>query len=49
MQVFFPDAIDSIDESARAIIPVAFTPQTADIPFTFIVETFDLTPPDARG
>ena len=47
--MFFPDVIDSIDESGRAIIPVAFTPQTADISFTFIVETFDLTPPDARG
>jgi len=52
VEVFFPNPVVTEDETSQrgqAIFPVTFSPQSADIPFTFIVETFDLTPPDARG
>ena len=36
-------------ESERARFSVIFDPMPTDIPFTFIVETFDFSPPDAEG
>ena len=48
--MFFASSVEITDESRGfGILLVTFSPQRADIPFTFIVETFDLTPPDARG
>ena len=37
------------ESSGQARFSVIFAPQPTDIPFTFIVETFDFSPPDAEG
>ena len=38
-----------IDEFTAAGCLVIFDPQETEIPFTFIAETVDLSPPDAAG
>ena len=47
----FVEASEEIDESSDQVrFRVRFDPEPTEISFTFIVETFDLTPvPDARG
>lgn len=50
VQVFFTNDTITIDESSRSVtFTLGFAPQATNIQFTVIVETFDLTPPDARG
>ena len=46
--MFLQGSVDTT-ESERAFLSVGFTPQPTDIPFTFIVETFDFSPADAEG
>ena len=47
----FRPATEETDESSeQARFEVTFDPEPTEISFTFIVETFDLTPvPDAEG
>ena len=50
MQVFFPSDTAAIFESKEFVsFPVTFTPLRTNIPFTFVVETFDLVTSDAIG
>lgn len=49
IQVFFMRQISRIRELEQVIIPVGFSPQKTNIPFTVRVETFDLSPSSAQG
>lgn len=51
VQVRFFTVQDSVstEESSNARFAVIFDPQDTEIPFTFLVETVDLSPPDAEG
>lgn len=45
----FQQQLVKVDEYTDAQFLVVFTPQPTEIPFTFVVGTFDFLPPDARG
>ena len=45
----FQQQLVEADETTLARFSVTFSPQDTEIPFTFIVETVDLSPPDAEG
>ena len=50
MQVFFPsDTVATFESRGFVVFPVTFTPLSTDIPFTFIVESFDLMISDETG
>ena len=46
--MFQQDLVET-DETSSAQFSVIFTPTPTEIPFTFMVETFDFSPPDAQG
>ena len=45
----FQQQLMETNESTQVQFSVTFTPQDTEIPFTFIVETFDVPQFDARG
>ena len=46
----FQQSVVEIDESSgQARFLIMFAPQPTEIPFTFTVETFEFSPPDAEG
>ena len=45
----FQQQLVETDEFSAIRFSVIFDPQETEIPFTFIVETVDLSPPDAEG
>ena len=47
--MFQQASVEITESSGQAQFSVIFEPQPTDIPFTFIVETFDFSPPDAEG
>ena len=48
--MFQQASVETDESSGQALFSVIFDPQPTEIPFTFIVETFDLTPAaDAEG
>ena len=47
--MFQQEFVETDESSGQSQFSVIFTPQPTDIPFTFIVETFDFSPPDAEG
>ena len=50
IQVMFQQSFVGTDESSgQAGFLITFAPQPTEIPFTFIVETFEFSPPDAEG
>ena len=50
VQVMFQQQhVETNKSTGQARFSVTFTPLNTEIPFTFIVETFDLLPSDARG
>ena len=49
IQVRFQQQLVEIDETSEARFSVTFVPQDTEIPFTFLVETVDLLPPDAES
>ena len=49
VQVVFQQEFVATDESSSALFSVIFAPTPTEIPFTFMVETFDFSPPDAQG
>ena len=46
---FLRDTVQTNETMTFASFLITFSPQRTDIPFTVIVETFDLTPAEARG
>ena len=50
IQVLFQQAsVETTESDSAAQFAVRFEPQPTDIPFTFIVETFNFSPADAEG
>ena len=49
VRFFTTQTFVSTEESSDARFSVIFDPQDTEIPFTFLVETVDLSPPDAEG
>ena len=49
VQVMFQQQLVETTEPTQAQFSVTFTPQNTEIPFTFVVETFDTSPPHAAG
>ena len=47
--MFQQTSVDTTESEQAARFAVRFEPQPTDIPFTFIVETFDFSPVDAEG
>ena len=50
VRVMFQQSVVEIDESSgQAGFLIMFAPQPTEIPFTFTVETFEFSPPDAES
>ena len=47
--MFQQPSVDTTESEQAAQFAVRFDPQPTEIPFTFIVETFDFSPVDAQG